>query len=119
MVDIKDPNGTLTRHEFLLWQVEHQKFLDARFDKICNGQNEIKALRLTAWNEHRQLHKADEEKIVQTFVACRAGCATKISKNFKWLWISIGAMFLVLILSNPHIVAMVLAKLVGVDIDLP
>ena len=52
----KDPNGHVTREEWKNWYIEHQKYLDAKFDSIDNAvgvaKNEMDR-RLEGMNEFR------------------------------------------------------------------
>ncbi len=69
------PNGPLDIKTFELWSEEHQKYLDARFDKVCE--------RIDSMVETRKCDIADCGE-------CKEEIETKIKNTHKYIVVGIG-----------------------------
>lgn len=105
-----NPNGSLTRGEFYTWQEEHQKYLDSKFGSL---HAQLKT--------HLSNHSDMEDDLDETLKECKEEhdqkfvCKQdKINKNLKYIWVSIAALFLVLLISHPDAVAYVGKAVIGV-----
>ena len=68
------PNGPLDRDSFNLWAEEHQKYLDARFAKVCE--------RIDAIVETRKCDLADCS-------VCKTEIETKIKNTHKYIVVGV------------------------------
>ena len=95
---MNNPNGGLTRGEFDNWKEEHQRYLDSQFGKLCASVKKIETQRVADWEDHKECHLRE---------------TAKNGKIFRYLWISIGGLFVVLLISHSATVINVGKAIIG------
>lgn len=78
------PNGPLDRDSFNLWAEEHQKYLDARFAKVCAS--------IAAMVEVRDKNDQDSKEFRKT---CRKEVDEKITTTRKYLVIGLAVCLII------------------------